>query len=699
MKRIILFSFLYLSALISMSQNDWELLNPYPTINSLMGDYFISSQEGWVVGYEGLILHTTNGGYDWETQHSDPDESLSGIFFIDDTEGWTVGWSSIYHTTDAGVTWEKQVKPNWPGDLYDVFFINHDTGWIVGAYKIIFKTTNGGENWYRIMSNLDEERWFYSVDFGDELHGCAVGGSLSGDEGILMVTDDGGENWTEVTPPGAKTLHKVSFMNSSTVWACGSGGQLYKSEDAGATWTSHQLATTERYVDIHFFDELKGALLMNHEIRLTQDGGETWDSLVTIDFNSSVSSFASGTYNHLVAVGYAGYITKSVNGGTTWIDLTNSIRSPIYQIGFFNESDGFAVTGYFNAVGFIRTSDGGYNWEEDTTIENGPFYQMQIKGQSGFFLNNTSQMMKTVDGGETWTLYDVPDLTSYYYDIQFANDLTGYLCGSNSLLVKTNDGGLTWQQITFEQNYKFTFMFFINENTGWLIDWDNRHLVWTTNGGEDWDAVRLIESNYIFKPHTIFFINEQIGFVTTAEGVLFKTTDGGNSWEQFYVFTGSEIQTSRVYFVNEEEGWYTNGYRVYHTLDGGETWINPQSFGFSHIKNMFFLENGQGWLCGEYGLVAGCNLSLDINEDQETKAMLHISPNPANRVIQVSLPGNKVKIEAASIFNMMGQEVARFDNINATGSYRMDISHLSSGTYILKVSSPEGNRLGKFVVQ
>ena len=699
MKRAILFSLLCFTALTSMAQNDWELLNPYPTINSLEGDYFISSQEGWVVGQKGLILHTTNGGYDWETQYSDPDEMLSSIFFIDDTEGWTVGWNNIYHTTNAGVSWEKQVKPNWPGDLYDVFFINHDTGWIVGAYKIIFKTTDGGENWYRIMSSLDEERWFYSVDFGDELHGCTVGGRLNGEEGIIMTTEDGGENWTEVTPPGAKTLRKVSFINSNTVWACGNNGELYKSEDAGATWTSHQLATTERYVDIHFFDELKGALLMSHEIRLTQDGGETWDSLVTININSSVSSFASGTYNHLVAVGYAGYITKSVNGGTTWTDIGDSNRSPFYQIGFFNESDGFVVTGYFNAVDFIRTSDGGYNWVEDTTIENGPFYQMRIYGQTGFFLNNSSQMMKTTDGGETWTLYDVPALTTYYYDIQFANELTGYLCGSNSLLVKTNDGGITWEQIAFEQNYKFTFIFLIDENKVWLVDSENHNLIRTQNGGETWNTLKLIEDNYVFKPYTVFFINEQIGFVTTAEGVLFKTTDGGDSWEQFYVFTGSEIQTSRVYFVNEEEGWYTNGYRVYHTLDGGETWINPQSFGFSHIKNMFFLENGQGWLCGEYGLVAGYGSWLDINKNEDKQAMLQISPNPATRFIQVSLSGSKEEIEAVSIFNMMGQEVAEFNSINAAGSYKMDISHLGSGTYILRVSSPAGNRLGKFVVQ
>ena len=115
-KNAILISLIFFFS-ISNAQDEWTLLHPIPTINDLIDVHFVSDQKGWAVGTEGTILFTENGGTDWETQHSNPDEAFWSVFFIDEMEGWTVGWSKIYHTTDAGATWEQQDRPNVLGDL------------------------------------------------------------------------------------------------------------------------------------------------------------------------------------------------------------------------------------------------------------------------------------------------------------------------------------------------------------------------------------------------------------------------------------------------------------------------------------------------------------------------------------------------------------------------------------------------------
>ncbi len=81
------------------------------TIKDLMDVYFCNADMGFVVGSEGLILKTTNGGITWS--------SYSGL-------------------------------PNYY--LNSVYFTDYQTGYIAGDYGIILKTTNGGLNWTALNS-------------------------------------------------------------------------------------------------------------------------------------------------------------------------------------------------------------------------------------------------------------------------------------------------------------------------------------------------------------------------------------------------------------------------------------------------------------------------------------------------------------------------------------------------------------------
>jgi len=696
MKKVILLISIITLSFTSFAQDEWTLIHPYPTLSSLMGVHFISDQEGWVVGSDGLIMHTNDGCETWDIQHKNFDESFWSIFFIDDSEGWAVGWSNIYHTTNKGETWEKQTRPDVVGDLTDVYFVNPDTGWIVGTYKIVLKTTDGGDNWTEIMNNPGGGLSFWDVSFTDELNGCAVGGKIDNlYKAFVMVTSDGGLTWTDTSPTGYNRLNAVEFLDSNTGWACGINRTLLKTTDGGISWVNK----TENYFwstfhDIHFFDDSTGLLVGDGMVRLTFDAGHTWDSIVHFSDDSYMHAF-SGWGDGGVAVGWAGAISSTFDGGSSWENYKSNITTPFLDIGFLSSNRGYAISGYTNSKNLISSVDGGSSWIVDTIVENGPFYKMQVSGQCIYLLNSSSQLMKTTNAGADWQLLDVPSETSIYSDLNFVNENTGYLCSYEGILFKTNNGGLAWENHSLDPNFELSDMFFLNENLGWMLDRSARLVFRTTNGGNNWES-GFVGDEYQNLPQSVFFINENEGFVTTSDGIIFKSTDGGETWEEFYYFSNGI--NSEIYFINETEGWYKSNTKVYHTFDGGSSWINEQELD-AGLNCMFFFNNEQGWIGGGDGLVAFTSFTVNTNEFGEVKTSVTVFPNPAKDDIEIELYDNSDKINDIKIFSIQGKQVMHLENILKPNALNINISELIGGTYIICITSDKGENLVKFIVQ
>ncbi|MFK5855931.1 MAG: YCF48-related protein [Bacteroidota bacterium] len=693
MKKVVLLFSLVIIFFTAFAQDEWIVINPFPTLEGLHDGHFTSEQEGWVVG-NNIVLYTNDGGDTWETQLSTESESFRKIVFIDENEGWVLGYNTIYHTINAGDTWEPQVLPTVSGILNDIFFINNDTGWIVGNYNLVHRTTDGGDTWTNISTANAWVISLQSVSFTDGLNGCAVGYIYNLDHAYILNTNDGGLTWTETTPSDHAGFSKIIFLDSQTGWICGFDGELMKTTDGGNTWVDKSSVYYQSFNDIHFFDDNKGVLLEGVYMRLTFDAGETWDSIVYIDNTSYQYSITSWAYDELITVGYSGSIVKSLDGGNTWESINKGMTNTIIQLGFINSLEGFAITNKWSSSGLYKTVDGGYNWTVDTLMENGPFYEMYIDDQSIYLLNDSSQLVKTNNGGNDWELLDVPDINYHYADLQFVNENTGYMCDSDGLLLKTSDGGHTWVDKSLNGNFNLNTVFFVNENTGWMFDILARVILRTTNGGDDWEFSFLGDS-IEHQPISIFFLNESLGYVATTEGILFKTWDGGENWEEFsYIQAGAR---SGIYFINEEEGWLRAGSSVYHTFDGGTSWINQQSFTTS-IDNMFFLNN-KGWLGGVGGLVATTNFTVNVNELVEYIPTASVFPNPAHGNIEVKLNDKSDIINDIKIFDLHGKQILDFKNLSKQNTLNINVSGLINGTYIIHITSDKNENFVKFIVK
>ncbi|MBD3161213.1 MAG: hypothetical protein GF346_03395, partial [Candidatus Eisenbacteria bacterium] len=139
---------------------DWERLDfAYETSAALNGVAFVSTSRGWVVGEQGRIFATTDGGATWTPQTSGTNRKLSKVFFLDAQQGWiTGGWGDgssylVLKTTDGGTSWQNQSFGSTCHSNEDICFADPLNGWIVGRDSSIepqiHRTTDGGQSWVR----------------------------------------------------------------------------------------------------------------------------------------------------------------------------------------------------------------------------------------------------------------------------------------------------------------------------------------------------------------------------------------------------------------------------------------------------------------------------------------------------------------------------------------------------------------------
>ena len=105
--------------------------------------HFVNAKLGWIVGLEGLIIHTKDGGKTWQQQETDITGDFKAVYFTNAQYGWAVGDEGLIATTDdGGRHWTLQRSGTY-AMLRDVFFANSKEGWIVGEDADVLYTENG----------------------------------------------------------------------------------------------------------------------------------------------------------------------------------------------------------------------------------------------------------------------------------------------------------------------------------------------------------------------------------------------------------------------------------------------------------------------------------------------------------------------------------------------------------------------------
>ncbi|MCZ8133105.1 MAG: YCF48-related protein [Steroidobacteraceae bacterium] len=253
------------------------------------------------VGERGHVLVSTDGGTTWRQSRVPTRATLTGVYFADVRNGWAVGHDEvILRTTDGGATWTRvRYEPDREQPLLDVWFADANVGLAVGAFATIYRTADGGATWE-------------PAEFAPAPVAGAAARATPGtpDEDLDAMAED-----EEVTEPH---LNAVAASSTGKLYLAAEAGNLYRSDDAGATWT--QLASP---YEGSFFGvlPLDGDVVLAFGLRghlfRSEDAGASWTRLES----GSESLLAGGARladGTIVIVGLAGTVLVSTDGGRTF---------------------------------------------------------------------------------------------------------------------------------------------------------------------------------------------------------------------------------------------------------------------------------------------------------------------------------------------------------------------------------------------
>jgi len=279
------------------------------TTNNLNDVKFINSNTGTIVGQNGIIIRTTNGGSNWFVQNSGTSNHLFGVSFVNSNTGWAVGdIGKILYTTNGGTNWVTQTS-NTNYQLRAATFMNASTGYVAGWYGVVLKTTNSGTTWTVLNSGTTSN--LNGVFFVNQTTGYVVGWY-----GTIIKTTNTGINWSVLTSGTTNTLENANFINDLSGFVIGEAGMIKKTTNSGTNWANQTSGTSN------------------------------WLSGMTMPYA-----------NYLSIIGAAGTIRTTTNGGTNWFTQASNTGSALNKISYSDTLNGWAVGDYGT---IIHTSTSGW---------------------------------------------------------------------------------------------------------------------------------------------------------------------------------------------------------------------------------------------------------------------------------------------------------------------------------------------------
>ena len=235
----------------------------------------------------GQVFRSNDGGKTWQALKSDVDEAQwkSGAF-LSVNDGFVVGRGNA-----LGVAVSQQVvalaRPqNSLRQIHAASLAPSGQGWLAGDAGFLQHSEDGGITWKPATTALPPQ-YADVVDFRticQRGNTICVGGSPGS---LLLKSTDAGASWSAAKLPDPAPIHRINFVDDSTVLAVGSFGIVHRSNDAGETWRTVRnsgyraavmcLTTNPTDVSFHMLSAISGdegfrTVVIQPSARLSRSG-------------------------------------------------------------------------------------------------------------------------------------------------------------------------------------------------------------------------------------------------------------------------------------------------------------------------------------------------------------------------------------------------------------------------------------------
>ncbi len=253
-------------------------------------------------------------------------------------------------------------------------------------------------------------------------------------------------------------------------------------------------------------------------VLLTTDGGVNFN-VVDSGINKSESYFAVDCINSLTCwIGHGNDgIYRTSNGAISWITTAVPVGfGGIPKLFMVDDSVGYVPRG--GGGDYLKTIDGSnWSWESTFMPSDVNISVYFVNKDTGYFGTNTGKILKTINGGSSWTEYTISGCN--LQDIFFINDTVGYTVGMNGCVYRTTNKGATWDTLNSGVSNNLRSIHCTSIDTCYIVG-DAGLVLETTDTGNTWirDTAGVPSNNLT----TVFFPSSTVGYAVGSAGTVIK---------------------------------------------------------------------------------------------------------------------------------------------------------------------------------
>ncbi len=388
-------------------------------------------------------------------------------------------------------------------------------------------------------------------------------------------------------------------------------------------------------------------------------------------------------------------ITHGQNYGWTDISANIPTEADLSDVFFVSDNEGW-ISVSSDAI-ILHTTDGGETFELQTTQYPTEAIYM-IDENEGYAGGANGRVYRTTDGGENWIA--IGSISVTLTDIDFATTTQGYCCGDHGAVFSITPQGVE------------------NLNSGLAsnlhgISAPSVEKVWICGGAI---IVYYNGSTFTFQSgpagtyNSIFFINDDEGWVVGDAGLIGGTNDGGNHWKSLAKTDESIYDT---YSPNGVDVWAVgSGGRIMHSPNGDDFWWNSsqdqgnntvwniQGAGLTtnFLRGVHFTSPTNGYVVGNGKTLLKYTEVSGIGDGVETLAF-EIYPNPAQNIIQIQCSEFKTESGIIEILSLDGKKILEKEIEIGIENIELDLNNLKSGIYLCKISTDKKSSTKKLIIE
>jgi photosystem II stability/assembly factor-like uncharacterized protein len=576
----------------------------------------------WYVGVgSGGVWKTVNSGTTWTPIFEDEESYSIGAITLDpnnpnivwvgtgeNVSGRHVGYGNgVYRSRDGGQNWENMGLEGSerigmiridPRDSNTMFVAAQGPLWSGGGERGLFKSTDGGETWRKVLgaglgnTGLDDRYTgvsevhldprnpdvMYAVSW-QRLRNVAV--LLDGGPGTgIHKSVDGGETWRQLTeglPEGmwGKTGMAVSPQNPDVLYATieldNRTGGFWRSEDGGETWEKRNEYLSsgtgphyyqELFASPHDFDRVYQADVHLH---MTKDGGKNFERLEheTKHVDHHALAFRPDDPNYII-VGNDGGVYESFDKGDTWRFVANLPITQFYKVAvdydepFYNVYGGtqdnnsqggpsrtWDVSGIRNADWFVTLGGDGHQSAVDPTNPDIIYAEWQQGNLTRYDRRTGENVYIRPQAGEG----EPPDRYNWDAPILISSHDPSTIFFASQRVWRSDDYGDTWTAISGDLTR--------NENR---VAQPVMGRTWSYDAPRDLYAMSSYNTivNISQSP-----IDPDLIYAGSDDGLISVTQDGGETWTTIDELPGVPDR----FFVNDIKADLHDADTVYVVVD------------------------------------------------------------------------------------------------------------------------------------